>query len=101
MVPDPNDPICCQVPQCIPVPGTNGQPTPGPTDKPQIYTDAPHAVVTGTGTPPTPLPRTTVAPQPGVSQQPTPAPQPVPSMCNTIYNSYILVTFILLALCLM
>ncbi|XP_060570089.1 uncharacterized protein LOC132728460 isoform X2 [Ruditapes philippinarum] len=81
MVPDPNDPICCQVPQCIPVPGTNGQPTPGPTDKPQIYTDAPHAVVTGTGTPPTPLPRTTVAPQPGVSQQPTPAPQPVPKVC--------------------
>lgn len=84
MVPDPNDPICCQVPQCIPVPGTNGYPTPGPTDKPQIYTNAPLAVVTGTGMP-TPVPGTTVAPQPGVSQGPTPAPQPLPSMSNTIY----------------
>lgn len=77
MVPDPDDPICCQVPQCIPVPGTDGYPTPGPTDQPVIYTNAPHAVVTGTGTPPTPTPGTTLAPVPGMT---TPEPVPAPGI---------------------
>ena len=76
MVPDPADPLCCQVPSCIPVPGTNGIPTPGPTAQPVIYTNAPHAVVTGTGTPPTPTRAPTPAPQPGVPQGTTLAPLP-------------------------
>ena len=78
MVPDPADPLCCKVPQCIPVPGTNGIPTPSPTDKPVVYTNAPHAVVTGTGTPSTPTRAPTPAPQPGVSPGTTLAPLPRP-----------------------
>ena len=74
MVPDPSDPLCCQVPNCIPIPGTNGNPTPGPTDGPTMYTNAPHAVVTGMATP-TPSSRVTPAPVPGqTTQRPTPAP---------------------------
>ena len=85
MVPDPSDPLCCNVPQCIPVPGTDGNPTPSPTDEPVIYTNAPHAVVTGTGTPPTPSPGTTVAPVPGQTTPPpapTPCKYPITSTCN-------------------
>ena len=53
MVPDPNDPQCCQVPQCAPTPNPQFEnPTPGPT-----------FVVTGpvgrvTGIAPLPVPTT-------------------------------------------
>ena len=82
MVPDPSDPLCCQVPQCIPIPGTNGYPTQGPTDKPQIYTNAPHYQVTGTGTLPPVTPGPTPAPVPG---QTTLAPTPKPSKSLSLY----------------
>ncbi|KAL5022346.1 hypothetical protein ScPMuIL_001501 [Solemya velum] len=63
MVADPNDPVCCQVPQCIP--GLNGSPTPTPGSSavPQVYTNPP-GVVTGQGTPPTPTPATGASPSP-------------------------------------
>ena len=76
MVADPTDPLCCQVPQCIPVPGTNGYPTPNPTDKPVIYTNAPHAVVTGTGTPPAPTAGPTPVPPHGATPGTTLVPKP-------------------------
>ncbi|XP_060567789.1 mucin-2-like isoform X2 [Ruditapes philippinarum] len=52
MVPDPKDPTCCEVPQCIPIPG------PGktlPTGGPQTITGVP-GVISGSGTPPAPTP---------------------------------------------
>ncbi|XP_052816208.1 uncharacterized protein LOC128242861 isoform X2 [Mya arenaria] len=52
LVPDPKDPTCCEVPQCIPVPGP-GQTV--PTDQPFTVTGVP-GVVSGSGTPPTIVP---------------------------------------------
>lgn len=52
MVPDPKDPTCCEVPQCVPVP------KPGetlPTDTSLTVTGVP-GVISGSGTPPPPTP---------------------------------------------
>lgn len=84
MVPDPKDPQCCQLPQCIP--GVNGNPTPQPqvsprpgeTVAPQIVTGQPLGVVTGFAPSPTPSPLPTLAPKPGqpnLTRPPTPAPK--------------------------
>ncbi|XP_052233684.1 uncharacterized protein LOC127846468 isoform X4 [Dreissena polymorpha] len=54
LVPDPKDPTCCQVPQCIPVPGP-GQTV--PTNGPFTVTGVP-GVISGSGTPPTLIPGT-------------------------------------------
>ncbi|KAJ8302983.1 hypothetical protein KUTeg_019379 [Tegillarca granosa] len=80
MIADPNDPVCCRVPQCIPQPGVNGFPTPGPTDKPVPITDTPVGIVTGFATPLTVPTQPTPAPKPGVTPNPnaTPAPTPAP-----------------------
>lgn len=82
MVPDPKDPQCCQLPQCIP--GVNGYPTPVPqvtprpgmTQPPQLVTGQPLGSVTGFAPSPTPTPMITLAPIPG---QPTPSRQPTPA----------------------
>ncbi|KAK3591361.1 hypothetical protein CHS0354_040323 [Potamilus streckersoni] len=88
LVPDPNDPICCKVPQCIPGLNGNPTPTPGTTNQPQYYTNVPHATVTGSGTPPPPTINPYASPTPGSgpSGAPTPAPRQV---CVYNGNSYI------------
>ncbi|XP_076111945.1 uncharacterized protein LOC143080130 isoform X2 [Mytilus galloprovincialis] len=63
MVPDPNDPVCCQIPSCIPQ-----NQTPGPSGSPVIFT-APTGKVTGYGT---------------VTPQPTPGPTFRPNVVNTL-----------------
>lgn len=83
MVPDPSDPQCCQLPQCIP--GVNGYPTPVPqqtpapgvTIAPTPMTGQPLGVVTGFAPSPTPTAGTTLAPKPG-QPNPTPGPTPAP-----------------------
>ncbi|KAK7491400.1 hypothetical protein BaRGS_00017378, partial [Batillaria attramentaria] len=56
MVASPDDPLCCQVPQCVPTPGPNGYPTPGPgeTPTPTVYVNPPGRI---TGVAPTPTTR--------------------------------------------
>ncbi|KAK3581064.1 hypothetical protein CHS0354_033850 [Potamilus streckersoni] len=56
LVADPNDPMCCQVPQCIPIPGQNGVPTPLPSSAPVVITGVPGGSIIGIGMAPTPTP---------------------------------------------
>ncbi|XP_060063144.1 kielin/chordin-like protein [Ylistrum balloti] len=51
---DPKDPQCCKVPQCIPIPGVNGN-TINPSAQPIIVTGVP-GVITGVGGTPVPHP---------------------------------------------